>query len=204
MRSHAPQKPQCNSISLPETSPLLQGPRATGVIPCVLAAERDREGETGKIPCVTRSSELLEMLHQDKRDVAGVKKVVGRLTQDSEVREGEEETQRDVGRRRGGEEAGLGRDLERDPEEDGWGLFRPRKAAIDPWAPEEGKSVVAGTCNNEARAETGARSEMPRRASGVVLQAPGAHASLASTALSCQPSGKTCKAGVMPFYRCKN
>ena len=155
MRSHAPQKPQCNSISLPETSPLLQGPRATGVIPCVLAAERDREGETGKIPCVTRSSELLEMLHQDKRDVAGVKKVVGRLTQDSEVREGEEETQRDVGRRRGGEEAGLGRDLERDPEEDGWGLFRPRKAAIDPWAPEEGKSVVAGTCNNEARAETG-------------------------------------------------
>ena len=28
--------------------------------------------------------------------------------------------------------------------------------------------------------------------------------SLASTALSCQPSGKTCKAGVMPFYRCKN
>ena len=60
------------------------------VIGCVLAAERDREGETGKIPYVTRSSELPQMLHQDKGDVAGVGKVVGRLTQDSEVREREE------------------------------------------------------------------------------------------------------------------
>ena len=51
-----------------------------------------REGETGKIPYVTRSSELPQMLHQDKGDVAGVGKVVGRLTQDSEVREREEET----------------------------------------------------------------------------------------------------------------
>lgn len=176
---------------------MVQWPRAMCVIGCVLAAERDREGETGKIPYVTRSSELPQMLHQDKGDVAGVGKVVGRLTQDSEVREREEETQRDVGERRGGEEAGLGRDLERGPEEDGWGLFRPRKAVIDPSAPEEGKSVVAGTCNSEARTETGARREKPRRTSGAVLQTPGAHAGLASTAFSCQPSGKTCKAGVV-------
>ena len=78
------------------------------------AAERDQEGETGKISYVMRSSELPQMLHQDKRDAAGVRKVVGRLTQDSEVREREEETRRDVGERGGGEEAGLGRDLERD------------------------------------------------------------------------------------------
>ena len=169
------------------------------------AAERDQEGETGKISYVMRSSELPQILHQDKRDAAGVGKVVGRLTQDSKVREREEETQRDVGERGGGEEAGLGRDLERDPEEDGWGLFRSRKAAFDPSAPEEGKSVVAGTCNNEARMETGARSKKPRKTSGqgskprVPRQAWRPPPSLANLL------GKPARQELWhPFYRCRN
>ena len=70
-------------------------------------AERDQEGETGKISYVMRSSELPQILHQDKRDAAGVGKVVGRLTQDSKVREREEETQRDVGERGGGGSVGI-------------------------------------------------------------------------------------------------
>lgn len=48
------------------------------------------------------------------------------------MREGEEETQRDV-EEAGGEEAGLGRDLERDPgKRSGWGLLGQERQPLTP------------------------------------------------------------------------